>query len=459
MTVQHIPPFYLRSLFLLTLCFFGAGTQVRGQPPLGAKATRQLQQLVEFNPVFEQAHTGFVLYDMDYQSHLYGFNSDRKFVPASNIKLLTFYLANRLLGHRAPGVFYQEFADHLELWGSGYPLALHPDFGAYDELYPWLARQTKPITINFPVGPGAVSRYGAGWSWDDYNDSYVYERSAFPLYGNRLFMDLSPVDSLGRQSLLGSPPSVVGALRQPDGQEVRIRRSEFGNDFTVGPSFYEPLRFPLERPLHLSPEFLTNELAIALPQIQISTGYAPYPEASQLNVLEASLPDTVFRKLLQESDNYLAEQLLLQAAAKRYGLPSTEMVIDYARDTLFPSLGVEGIRWVDGSGLSRYNLISPRQMTRIVLALDQEVGRDRLLSLLPAGGESGTLKNRYNNEEKTYLWAKTGSLSGVACLSGMLLTKRGKWLAFSFMHNNYVGSSRAYYEEMEKTLGWCHENL
>jgi D-alanyl-D-alanine carboxypeptidase/D-alanyl-D-alanine-endopeptidase (penicillin-binding protein 4) len=38
-------------------------------------------------------------------------------------------------------------------------------------------------------------------------------------------------------------------------------------------------------------------------------------------------------------------------------------------------------------------------------------------------------------------------------------TKRGKWLAFSFMHNNFTGRSASYYQEMETTLGWCYENL
>lgn len=450
---------FYRFTFVLLLVFFGARPQVQGQTPLGAGASQKLQQLVEFNEVFTNAHTGFSLYDVDYQLHLYGYNADRNFVPASNAKLLTFYVANRLLGHRAPAVFYQEFTDHIELWGTGYPLTLHPAFGAYDELYPWLARKTKPLVLNFPDGPGRVARYGAGWSWDDYNDGYVYERSGFPLYGNRLFLDLSPVDSLGRQRLLGAPPSVSGALRREEDQQATIRRTEFGNDFTVGPSFYGSRRFPIERPLHISPGFLTNELAAALPQVRVTSGKNPYPAPDQLSRLDASLPDTVFRRLLQESDNFLAEQLLLQASAHRYGHPSAAKIIDYARDTLFPALGIDGIRWVDGSGLSRYNLISPREMTRIVLALDQEVGRDRLLALLPAGGESGTLKNRFDRESKPYVWAKTGSLSGVVCISGLLKTRRGKWLAFSFMHNNYVGSSSAYYGEMEKTLGWCFENL
>lgn len=457
-----LPMAYLfthRLLPLLLLFFCWARPQVQGQSPPKRKVTEQLDRLVADNAAFANAHTGFVLYDIATQQQLYAHNADRNFVPASNVKLLTFYVANRLLGHRTPAVFYQEFPDHYELWGTGYPLTLHPAFGAFDELYPWLSRRTKPIVLNFPPGEAAVPRYGAGWSWDDYHDAYVYEQSAFPLYGNRLFLDLSPADSMGRQTLVGVPPSVAGALRRQEQQQAIIHRSEYGNNFTVSPEFPAYRRFPLERPLHLSPGFLTNELAVALPQIPVTAGTAPYPEPGQRTALEANLPDTLYRRLLRESDNYLAEQLLLQAAADRYGIPDKGTLIGYVRDTLLPQLGVENIRWVDGSGLSRYNLLSPRHLARVVMALDQEVGRNRLLSLLPAGGESGTLKRRFTGAGAPYVWAKTGSLSGVVCLSGMVRTSKGKWLAFSFLHNNYVGSSRPYYREMERVLEWCWREL
>jgi len=166
------------SCFLL-YAFFLAGTQVQGQLDLSGRANRQLQELTEFNETFEGGQTGFVLYDLDYQTNLYGLNADRRFVPASNVKLLTFYLANRVLGHRSPGLFYQEFNDHYEVWGAGYPLLLHPTFTGYDEAAPWISSRKKPVVFNFPLGPGQqVARYGPGWSWDDYNDGYVYERSA-----------------------------------------------------------------------------------------------------------------------------------------------------------------------------------------------------------------------------------------------------------------------------------------
>jgi len=368
--------FRLRPPVFLTTCLlFLAGTQVHGQLELSGRAHRQLQTLVEFNEVFENGHTGFALYDLDFQTYLYGYNADRLFVPASNVKLLTFYLANRILGHRAPGLYYQEFADHLEVWGSGYPLLMHPSFNGLDEVGPWIASRKKPIVLHFPeTKEEAVPRYGAGWSWDDFNDGYVYERSSLPIYGNRLFLDMSPVDAEGRQILLGAPVSIAGSLREEPLQEERIRRSEFGNDFSVSPDFLEHSNFPVERPLHLSDQLVANELAATYPQQRISTGQAPYPDGRALKTLEVSLPDTVF-----------------------------------AKDTLLPALGIEDIRWADGSGLSRYNLVTPRQMSRLIMGLDQEVGRDRLLTLLPEGGTSGTLTNRFSGKGKPYVWAKTGS--------------------------------------------------
>lgn len=449
----------IRFCILLSAIFF-AGTQVQSQLDLSGRTNRKLQNLTEFNEVFAGGQTGFVLYDLDYQTNLYDLNGDRRFVPASNVKLLTFYLANRILGHRTPGLFYQEFNDYYEVWGAGYPLLLHPSFTGFDEVGPWLAAREKPVLFNFPDGPGQrVERYGPGWSWDDFNGGYVYERSVLPLFGNRLYLDLSPVDAEGRRVLLGAPLSIARALRELPGQEARIRRSEFGNDFTLSPDFIARSRFPLERPLHLSDRLVTNELSANFPQQQISVGRASYPAPAAMSTLEVSLPDTVFRKLLQDSDNFLAEQLVLQSAARRYGRPDAEAIIEYAKDTLLPPLGIEDIRWVDGSGLSRYNLLTPRQMVRLVMALEREVGRDRLTALLPEGGSSGTLKPLFDDKPKPYVWAKTGSLSGVLCISGLLQTKRGKWLAFSFMHNNFTGRSTAYYKEMETTLGWCYENL
>ncbi len=431
--------------------------QVRQQ--LSSEERDFLRRSVDGNEVFGQAHTGFVLYDLGTGTQLYAYNADRRFVPASNVKLFTYYLAQRVLGNTAPAVFYQQFQDHYELWGTGYPLALHPEFLAEDLLTPWLRTRGKPLTLNYPIGEGKLPRYGSGWSWDDYDGGYVFERSTFPLFGNRLYLQRRRLAANDAEYVFASPPGFLGQLREVPEQRRRVHRSEVGNDFTVRPG-YLPATAALQRSLSLSPYWMVNELNAVDTTLRATVGVRPLPPPGTREAFEVSLPDTVYRRFLQNSDNYLAEQLLLLTASKRYGYPDESLVLDYAVDTLLPTIGVENVRWADGSGLSRYSLFTPRHLARVVVALDQEVGRERLRSLLAeGGGDSGTLRRRFDGAQEPYVWAKTGSLSGVACVSGLLRTQEGRWLVFSFMHNNFVGGSGPYYEEMEKVLGWVYERM
>ncbi|MGB3800498.1 MAG: D-alanyl-D-alanine carboxypeptidase, partial [Lewinella sp.] len=379
-------------------------------------------------------------------------------VPASNTKLLTFFVANRLLANGTPAALFQESADRIDVWGTGYPMLLHPSFTGYDTLQPWLAQQAKPIVLNFPPAD-QPPRYGAGWSWDDFDYGYVYERSSLPVYGNRLYIDYQPVGDTEEEILIGSPSEVVNNLVQDARQERTISRIEGSNFFTVNENFSRRYNFPLQRALAIDSASTLRNLRGGMPGLSVRSDDRPLPPPILLDTLFTELPDTLYRKVLQESDNFLAEQLILLAATSRYGKPDEDALFDWVTDTLLVEIGLGDVRFRDGSGLSRYNLIRPDQLVQIVAALDREVGRERLLSLLPAGGVNGTLENRFDNRDETFIWAKTGTLSGVICISGLLRTQAGKWLAFSFLHNNVMTSSRDYYAEMEEILGWVYDQL
>lgn len=154
--------------------------------------------------------------------------------------------------------------------------------------------------------------------------------------------------------------------------------------------------------------------------------------------------------MLQESDNFIAEQILLMSSKVLTDTLKADITLDYMKENHLQNLP-DKVTWVDGSGLSVYNKFTPRAVVKLLEKISEEVPQKRLFQLLPAGGESGTLRNFYKAEEP-YIYAKTGTISNVHTLSGYLKTKSGKVLIFSFMNNNYTVPSSEIKAGMEIIL-------
>ncbi len=416
------------------------------------KTSQELHELLLENTTFQTAFSGFFLADAVTGEEIFTFNPDKYFTPASNTKLFTFFLSRQILAESCPALFYQEVGDQLHLWGSGHPLLLHPHFDSFDIVRPWLLAQEKTLLLNSPPEE-TIARYGLGWSWDDYNDGYVYERTLFPVFGNSL--QLLKSDTAERLQIR---PRGIHLKLGSEGSDL-LSRPEAENSFTAAPRLFRRQKLDIRRPLVMSPSLIAQLLGDALDRIVLSdTLSRPKQEASVR--IEVPLPDTLYRRLMDNSDNFIAEQLLLLAACSRYGGPDIEQLFAYARDTLLADLQLIERQWVDGSGLSRYNQFTPRQLALLLQAILKTEDLGTLKWLFASGNSKGTLSGRFMTAERTpYLWAKTGSLRNVYCLSGFLETKAGKLLVFSFLHNNYPGRSGDLYDAMERAMQWIYEYL
>ena len=144
--------------------------------------------------------------------------------------------------------------------------------------------------------------------------------------------------------------------------------------------------------------------------------------------------------MMQVSDNFLAEQLLILASSTLSDTLSSAKPRDFMLKNHLSNLR-QPPRWVDGSGLSRYNLFTPESLVHVLHQMYDEILQQRLFQLFPAGGVSGTIEEWYPGNSEPYIYAKTGSLGNNHCLSGYLLTKSGKTLIFSFMNNHFMESS------------------
>jgi D-alanyl-D-alanine carboxypeptidase/D-alanyl-D-alanine-endopeptidase (penicillin-binding protein 4) len=147
--------------------------------------------------------------------------------------------------------------------------------------------------------------------------------------------------------------------------------------------------------------------------------------------------DSLLKPLMHRSDNFYAEQALLMVGKGLHQSFDDKKTIAYLLANDLADLAQKP-SWVDGSGLSRYNLFTPENFTSILHKMYKSYSFERLQNIFPTGGETGgTLSSNYKNLNGK-IFAKTGTLSGQVALSGYLITKKGKTLIFSVLVNNHT---------------------
>jgi len=414
-----------------------------------------LGRIMENSAVFSKIFTGFALYDPEIDEFVFQKDADKYFTPASNTKLLTFYTALQVLGDSLPALRYIDTGDTLVFWGTGNPMFLHPALPQDTTLIAFL--RDRPEALFFSPHNYEDERFGPGWSWRDYQYYYQVEKSPFPMYGNmahfyrrqlREGFDVMP--SYFRRHLAFN--AEMDNERGPD-----VRRQELANTFEYNAAAMTGLPFERARPFRYAPAVISALLSDTLNRVVQTLHLGSLPPA-EAHTRHTALPDTLYRRLMKNSDNFIAEQMLLLASEKLYGVQQSERAIEYALDSLFRD-APDKLVWVDGSGLSRYNLFTPRSMVYVLHKIYHALPQQRLFDILPAGGVSGTIRQWYGGTNgQPYVYAKTGTLSNKHCLSGYLITRRGKPLLFSFMHNNYINGTNEVKEEMEKVLQWIYQN-
>ncbi|MFN0291511.1 D-alanyl-D-alanine carboxypeptidase [Pedobacter helvus] len=393
---------------------------------------------------------GFALYDMAGSEMIFQKDADKYFTPASNTKLFTFYAGLKIAPDSIPSLRYIEKGDSLIFWGTGDPSLLHTALKGTKAI-DFLKSSDKKLF--FANGRYKGNFFGNGWSWDDYNDYYQPEITELPLFDN------------------------VVLVTAKQAGEMTITPKAFNSCFSAD-SISKATKFSVQR------EFLVNKFHY--PLIKTTANYEqqiPFKTSTgttltlladtlkkEIQLINYELPrgaktiystksDDVFRQLMLPSDNFVAEQLLLTYADKLGLEMSTPKVIVAIKEKYLTELPDQP-KWIDGSGLSRGNLFTPRSLIKLLDLIYKEVNnQDRLFSMLPAGGKSGTLRNAYPKTDTPFVYGKTGTLSGVHNQSGYVLTKKGKLLLYSFMNNNYVQSTTEVRKEMVRVVTYLHDNF
>jgi serine-type D-Ala-D-Ala carboxypeptidase/endopeptidase (penicillin-binding protein 4) len=396
-------------------------------------------------PGLISGQVGISLYDPATTKYIYNYQGDKYFMPASNTKLFSLYAGLCYLGDSLIGMRYRLTDTALFVLPSGDPTLLHPAY-ADQPIIRMLQQAHRNIYLSDPNWQERA--FGRGWAWDDYNDDYMPERGAFPVYGNLIRWIYDTVSTS-----FYTIPDINWPVRfSPDSskQGFSVRRDVHDNAFeiTTGKGRVREQDVP----------FITDNLTGAANLLKDTVGRAvgtlahfpAFIAGARFSVLHSRPVDSLYRPMMYNSDNFFAEQTLLMVSNELLGRMNDARIIDTLLKTDLKLLPQRPI-WVDGCGLSRNDLFTPQDFIWLLDTMQKRFGLNRLKGILPTGG-TGTLSSYYH-EDTGFIFAKTGSLSGVAALSGYLITKKNHLLLFSILLNNYTGSGVTVRRQMEK---WIH---
>ena len=310
-----------------------------------------------------------------------------------------------------------------------------------------------------------------GWAMDDALWEYGAPVSALTLNDNAVTVTITPGDQPGDPARLSVSPGVdyyqidnrtittAGSERKfhidrdPGSRQLRLwgeipaksvpRKMLLGVD--------DPARFAA---MALRDELVARGVAIVGPAVARHRYPNEVPDLEERDphlapvgtpvarLLSAPLLDDL-RVTNKVSQNLHAELALRAVAKVERGIGSREAGIAELEEFL-TEIGVDEAEYAitDGSGLSRLNLVAPSALVKLLRYVYASPQRENWISLLPVGGDDGTLSARFTGSAAAgRVHAKTGTLSHVSALSGYARKPSGKTLVFAILVNNYRGSS------------------
>jgi D-alanyl-D-alanine carboxypeptidase/D-alanyl-D-alanine-endopeptidase (penicillin-binding protein 4) len=403
------------------------------------KISKEAQQDLLSQKDFGPAHVGISLYDPAAGKYLYNYQAEKYFVPASNTKLLTFYAALKNLGDSLVAIRYVDKGNGtIEVEGNGDASLLMPDF-KNQHVIDFLKKQKKILLTDENWRDNAL---GAGWAWDDYNSDYMQERSYLPLYGNLVSVKKN------NAALSVQPGYFSSAIQDAvkNATNFSLRRDIASNRFTARNSntAFKSADIPFSTQGDVIAKLLTDTLHTVVEAAHFKL--ERWPDVVKMY---SQPTDSLLKIMMHRSDNFFAEQTLLMVSNEKLAYMNTGRIIDTLLKTDLAGLPQKP-KWVDGSGLSRYNMVTPQDFVWVLTQMKNEFKWERISTIL-ATGDEGTLAGLYKNY-KGRIYAKTGTLSNHLGLSGYITTKSGKQWIFSILVNAYQTPATNIRKSIEKFL-------
>lgn len=439
---------------------------------------------------------GIMIASLDGSEVIFEKNAHRNFVPASTNKLLTLAAALHYLGpfyrfdtqiltdgFLAPGVI-----NNLYLRGSGDPSLMDFDLLnlAYEIWQMGIKRIKGDIYVDDQIFDDVLWSHGT--MWDDRQHGFSAPISGLNLNYNRIMLKTVPSYRAGQKAhvimrpatsyidLLANVETVANGQSPFIGLSIgqgKHRESDWPKKMNDGLHHGDTIKINGQISKNSDPRY--NLMAVSDPGMMAGIFLG-----DQLRHLDIKLPGNTLRKKTPEnamlltnhrsrslaealidftkvSNNIANDALVKTIAAQMSPGPGTFSAgLELIDRFLVEEVGIDtsSLITADGSGISRYNLITPSQLVKLLtyVANHFHMGPE-FMAALPIGGEDGTLSFRFGDDAvKGSVRAKTGGMSGISSLAGYLTDHEHRRYAFAIMVNGFVGSASKFQRMQDRIL-------
>ncbi|MBN2012649.1 D-alanyl-D-alanine carboxypeptidase/D-alanyl-D-alanine-endopeptidase [candidate division KSB1 bacterium] len=478
--MRNIIPFFILSLFL-----GGCADQHISQSSPATPEERLAYQIglqIE-RPEFDNAFIGMMVQSGETGEILFQHNAYKMMMPASNEKILTsaatlisfgpeFQLQTKVYakGEIEAGTLNGD----LVIVGGGDPtlgtrLCKMQSLDDCNFFEPWIDALQQAgilaITGNL-IGVDDIfddEPIGYGWSLDDLSYYYATQISGLSLNENEARLtvavdsatgaiDVSINPDYGMFIITNKATSTHDKMQETD---MNVLRVEGSNEVIISGTLLAGKHYRQDISVHNPTEYFLHGLRYELAksgirvhgdQIDGDDMFTTVTlDSLQLIYTHQSPPmSEMIRILMKESQNLYAETFVKLLGAYFGKVGTFQEGREVVHATL-KRLGLEPTSYAyqDGSGLARYNYISPNHLTTVLRRMYYHKYAETFMSALPVAGIDGTIKNRLHGTiAQEQVRAKTGTISNVRCLSGYATTADNEDVVFSIMANNFLCSSQ-----------------
>jgi serine-type D-Ala-D-Ala carboxypeptidase/endopeptidase (penicillin-binding protein 4) len=425
------------------------------------------------DPNFSNAQWGVVIQSLETGEYFYKRNENKLFVPASDLKLFTTAAGLYLLGPEyrfSTNVFMNGTIDgsildgDLIVEGRGDPTISGRFYN--DKMFKVFEDWADSISAaGIDEITGNLVGYdddfddkplGKGWPWD--LESYWYEAPSGPISFNDNVENLD-ITTKQKKAIISIVPDVnyivvtnnVQVVDGDSASSINVYRERgtnlvnvfgtihFGDSVQTFVTVNNPTQYAM---VVLKKVLEDKGIVVKGYPVDVDASSTPVniSDSQKLFTYKSPPYKEIIKVINKSSENFFAEQVIKTIGLETRNFGSIDNGVDAMSD-VFREMGInpDNMMIADGSGLSRLNLVTPRQIVSLLSFMYKSKYFIPFFNSLPIAGIDGSLGKRMKNTKAVNkVRAKTGYLDAVRSLSGFAFTGDNEPVAFSIIANNFL---------------------